>query len=73
MNICDVIAIVLITSLTVIQGTLPSPILPPEMKRRGFSQSTTGVVVAAYSIGFIIGALIPTNYLYATLGRRKTS
>ena len=68
MNLCDVFVIVLVTLLMIIQATLPSPILPPEMKVRGFSEISTGIVISAYSIAFIFGAFIPTDYLYNNLG-----
>lgn len=73
MKICQVVVIIFTSLLTVIQYSLPAPVLPLEMKRRHITQTSTGVAMASYSVGFIFGSIFPTDKLYSWLGRRKTS
>ena len=73
MNLCELTVIVLFGVLTVIQYSLPAPILPLEMKRRSISQISIGIAMGSYSLGYILGSVFPTRWLYSTLGRRKTT
>ena len=73
MNLCEGATIVLVSLLAVLQYTLPAPIFPIEMKHRDISQIAIGISIAGYSIGNMLGSIIPTDGLYQRLGRRKTS
>ena len=73
MKVCEVFGVIVISALTVVQYSLPAPIIPLEMKRRAISQVSTGVAIASFSIGMILASLMPTDCLYSSLGRRKAS
>lgn len=73
MKICEVLVVALVGLLTVTQYSLPAPIFPIEMKRRHLGQTSIGVALAAYSFGFILGSIMPTDRLYKKLGRRSAT
>ena len=64
MKIFEVLVVALVGLLTVTQYSLPAPIFPIEMKRRHLAQTSIGVALAAYSFGFILGSIMPTDHLY---------
>ena len=72
MNFWQLSTIVLLSILTKLQYSLPAPLIPLEMKRRLIGQVSIGVTIASYSIGVILGSLVPTDGLYSSFGRRKT-
>ena len=43
------------------------------MKRRGISQVAIGVAIASYSLGYILGAVLPSQALYSFLCPWKTA
>lgn len=61
MRICEVFVIVLIGTLTIVQYALPAPIFPIEMKRRHISQTIIGIAIATFSLGVMLGSVIPID------------
>ena len=64
MNLCKLLLTVLVGILTSIQYALPAPIFPLEMKRRALEQISIGIAMSAYSIGTILGCILPTDRIY---------
>ena len=56
--------------ITSLQYSVPAPLLPVEMKRRGISQTFTGVAMACFSAGSLIAPLLVTSSVYKKCGRR---
>ena len=56
----ELFVIVLVGLLTIIEYSLPAPIVPLEMNRRHISQTSTGVALAAYSFGINLTSFLPT-------------
>lgn len=73
MKISELLAIVVVGTLTIMQYGLPAPIIPAEMKRRHISQTLIGVAFASFSFGLMIGSVVPTDRLYFQYGRRRAT
>ena len=70
MKTFELFAIVLLSFINQLQYSVPAPLLPIEFQRRLISQTYTGITMACFSVGYLIGPFLMTSSTYKLCGRR---
>ena len=73
MRISQMAAIVFVSAITNLPYSLPAPLIPLELQRRHISQVFTGLIMGSFSLGYLIGPLLATAFLFPSCGRKGTA